>query len=306
MMAGLLIAALAAEPELPPDRNGGFSVAAIAERTIAGETSQRREALLRAQNLRAALIIDPVRTLEVIDPMEVRAIEQATGPLDERRSVQLAFFMRGAVVRLTSASDRYLVGYYDPLLDLWLVTPVARVIGEWRLMRAAFLDGAAQRGGGARWHEAAADPYLRLADASRASLASFEDSIESFAGSDSRGREMFEARTDNWLTSLAAWRQRAASLATAEGVRAEIAAGRLSATGLAPAELAREVDALPVEVRQSVAIIGAARQETSVSILMASPLMPHLLFVVTLGADDQPGEVTMVNFASHLNAGWSA
>lgn len=274
----------------------GFNAEALAEATSRGDATAVRAALTRMEQLRAALILDPAGTPEIIDPMEARALRAALGGFDAASAHQIAYFMRGTVSRIAPSSTGPVAGFYNPLLDLWLVASLDRIGGAWRVASARLIDGAALRGSGGMWSEAADNAFGTLARNYELSIAAFDRRAGEATAGDAF--EQLDERSNAWMSSLAAWRADAASVAVAEAVRAEIVAGRLARANIGSIDLARQIDGLPGQVRATMAVIGAVRRGDAETLIIASPLMPELLLLVDLGAGDRPTGLAILNLAN--------
>ena len=304
MILALAAMALAAAQNTEAPRVG-FSAAELAQRPSRRDTPSIRSALARAEAIRGALILDPARTTQIVDAIEARALESALGRVDQRSAAQISYFMRGAVTRVTPAGSAIVAGYYNPLLDVWLVTRLERLSGEWRVTRARTIDGAASRAAGTLWTQAHENPFSALAENYRHSIASFDQGFRSqqtaSVSSDAFG--LLGERTTSWMGSLAAWRQDVAALGAAEEVRSAIAAGRLQGTGLAAEGLAREIDALPLSIRRTYAITGSARRGELVSLILVSPIAPELLLVLDIDAQRHPRTISVINLGNAQGEG---
>lgn len=296
MTSPVLLAALLAVEAVTP----GFTADELARQAVPGNAIEVRAALGRAEVIRAALIIDPARTPEIIDPMETRALQSALGQFDPASAAQISYFMRGAVTRIAPAGAALIAGYYNPLLDVWLVARLEQVSGEWRIARARLIDGAVMRGGGGLWHEARENVFAVLVENYRRSIASFDHGLARARASlpHEDAFAPLAARTNEWIGSLATWRRDEPALAAAERVRAAIAAGRLRATGLGDDGIARQIDGLPLAIRRTYAITGAARRGEIVSLILVSPMAPELLLVLDLDAADRPLGIAVVNLGN--------
>lgn len=306
MTIALLLAGLLAAESATP----GFSATELARQTTSGDVVEIRSALARSEAVRAALIVDPARSPAIIAPMEAQALNAALGELDPASAAQISWFMRGAVTRVAPAArgTAMVAGYYNPLVDLWLVARLAQIDGEWRIARARLLDGAAMRGGGTLWSDAPADAFAALTDNYGRSLAAFDRRFQRVSRAPLPRADAFAllaARTHQWIGSLAAWRQDAGALAAAERVREAIAEARLSRSDIADRDLARQIDGLPIAIRGTYAITGAARRGDAVSLILVSPMAPELLLVLDLDAADRPRSIAVVNLGNASSAGGS-
>ena len=260
--------------------------------------SEMRTILTRATEVRAALIVNPENTLELLDPMEARALRNALGALDPASAFQISYFMRATVTRIAIAGPRYVAGYYNPLLDLWLVTPLIRIGGAWRIDSAKLVDGRSLRGDTALWSANSENALPDLAQSYRASLAGFDQraadrtttgSPEAFA--------LLGSRTNAWLAGLATWRQNRAQLNAATTVRDRIGRARLSASRLGQPNVSNQIDGLPAQVRSTMSVIGATRRGDGNRLFLSSALQPELLIVLDFDIRNQPHDIALLNLA---------
>lgn len=297
--AFLLLAALQAAPAVPA-QVPGFTAEGLAAATPEAATATRA-ALMRLEDMRAALALDPARALTMVQPLEAAALRRALGEADPGGAAHISFFMRGAMTRIARDGNGLIAGWYNPLLDIWLLAMLApSTEGLWGVARATLVLGEELRGDHSVWTSAEANPFGVLAANSRASLDAFDRRFGTARARVALGDGFLAlaSRSAAWLDSLGAWRSDLGGLAAAEGVRTAIAEGRLGHAGWAGRELARQVDALPRLVRSTMAIVGAARRGEGNAVLLGSPAAPELVLVLDLDAGDAPRTLTIVNLVN--------
>lgn len=280
-----------------------FSADELAARALEAESSGR-SALARAENLRAALVLNPAAVAAIVDPMEARALGRALGRTDSSNGLHASWLMRGAVTRVTGEPSRRVAGFYNPLVDLWLLCVLREVDGEWRVADARLLDGEALRRGDRLWSDASEAPFAALADRHAASLAAFESAFGAASAWPVFGGEAFAlagGRISRWIDGLGAWRQDAAQLRAANLLVAAIREGRLARLPNVDAPAAAEIDALPVMVRRGATIIGAIRRGETVTLVIASAVAPELLLLVEPAGESH--RVAVLNLANARVAG---
>ena len=130
MIATLFALALSATSPQASAFSHGFSARSLAQASPGIDVASTRAALTRMEALRALLILGPARTTIRLDPMEARALAAALGRFDGPGGKSIAWFMRGAITRVGVFDGRYVAGFYNPLVDAWLIAPLAVVGGE--------------------------------------------------------------------------------------------------------------------------------------------------------------------------------
>lgn len=210
----------------------------------------------------------------------------------------LAWFLRGAVTRIGAFGPGVAAGYYNPLVDGWLIAELNLIDRRWRVADARLVDGAELRDGAGTWVSAPA-PFIALASTYQASLASFDSryrNASEAAWPRGDGLVPLAQRTGRWIESLAAWQQDRQAVAAAEAVRSAIAEGRLRHSGIGADRVAAQIDALPEGLRRVYAIAAAVRRGDHSTLFLISPVAPELLILVDTDASGVPTDIGLLDF----------
>jgi hypothetical protein len=297
-----LVFALALASETPQP---GFSAEALAAQAPVQAPHIDSAMTARVEALREGFILNPEEALAALDPMEQRAIMRALGRFDAASAISISWFFRAAIVH-AGPGGRY-VGFYNPLVDTWLVTRMAYADGAWRVADAALADGVGLRASGAQyWADASADALASLAANHYETLRAFDARFGAGAALGARSQRAFTSlaeRTSAWMDALGAWRMGPGNAEAGELVRQAIARGRVAR--MAPEGgvwRGREIDGLPQRVRVTLAITAAAPRGDGHTLFLVSPYAPDVLIILDIrGAE--PVNLSVVNLANAAQTG---
>ena len=299
MIAWILAAALSAASP-PLDLAGGFSTADLARANPNANLPTKAAAMAHVQGVRAALILNPGQGLARLDPMEGRALARALGRLDGTGAAPVAWFMRGAVVRIGIVADGPVAGFYNPLIDAWLIAPMSQIGGEFRITRAVLVEG---RAGASPWTEAPNNSFGTLIDNYRSAMGDFDARYRRGGSATAASGDAFVLvgeRTAAWMTSLGRWRAGTAGVTAARSASEAIAQGRTASSGLGDPAVAAQVDGLAASTRQGFSVTGAVRRGDKTSLLLISPGRPDLILVLDLDAANRPAGLAIINLGNAL------
>jgi hypothetical protein len=293
---------LAAAIALPADAGTphGFSAADLA---AAGKTAQANDTVVEARQLaaatdtlRAAFILNPRTAWTTLTPDERATLQNALGEWAAGDDIELAWFMRGAAVRVGTPAGGAMTGLYNPVADAWLLLGWARSGGEWRVIEAAITPGARLRPAseGADWTARAGVTARVLASAHQLALHSFDEltgearSTDVFAAltlTRDEDRPEVHGRIDRWLGTLAGWRRDPARMKAFQELRGQIIGRRVGAIAVSDKQPLLDVMSLPLNVRTSLTPVAAIAHDDGASLLMVSPLFPSLMVMADFGGD---------------------
>lgn len=268
-------------------RTGASSVAA-ALLLLASEPTARAEGAANAGKslaeesaaLRAAFIFNPGDVGGLVGEQGQRALAMSLGAGSPEHTARLSWFMRGATTRIARPSGgAVVVGYYNPIADMWLLTRWAEVAGSWRLGEAAVLRGVDFADGQASppW---VAQPTADLGGVLAQNLAAFD---ARFSGPDPTGAfadaiahpagRLLDDQAAHRLSSIAARRDDARRWRAVEQVRRRIIDHAAAIPGGAG------VAAMPDRVRQTLTLAAVLPGQGRRWLVFVSPLAPQIVVI---------------------------
>jgi hypothetical protein len=273
----------------------GFTPADLeaAARTTQTINQQAQAVAIREQSeaLRIGLATETGASLAKLNEGERAALAASFGALDERRSVQIAWFMAGAIAQ--STTDGVLeTRLYNPLAQLWLTMGwTIQEGGRPQLSRVVAMSAQ----GVPDWTTATGS-YL-AAFAASYSAANPQNGVAATP-------ETMFVEADRWIGGLANWAlipTRNAALTRISQTIRDGEAGRYGAAGAT-------LDALPRLVRASFAPITGFNRTAqdgdggrgAGSVLLVSPLYPNLIIAADFDATPGPNlqNLTLINLSN--------
>lgn len=292
-MRPLVLAAALAFAISGPACATGFSAEALARATTPAERIGGPAAMARMQAVRASLVAGHAAWL---DPMESRALASAAGQIEGPGGVGLAWFMRGATLRIGAGPGGPVAGFYNPLVDAWLIASLQRIDGEYRIVSAR-LELASDRD----W-TASPEPLVAMAAGYSSAMAAFDARFASGGGAPTELPDAFETvsvRTVGWVSGLNRWRADPGQVRAASAALSEIATGQSGRAGATPT-IAAQVDALPLNVRRTLAVTAAVTRTSGTSLIVLSPVRPDLILVLDLDNRFRATGLRILNLANML------
>jgi hypothetical protein len=227
------------------------------------------------ETLRAAFVLNPETAWTLMTASERMALQTAFGNVAAARSVEIAWFMRGAS---TAVGNNGMSGLYNPLADAWLLMVWARVGGVPRVVQAALVP-AERLGPGEGFTAREGDVGAALAAARTDRLAQFEDLttnatagaiLSALAPTRIADRTIVIDRAARWLATLAGWQQAPGQPEAWARLRAEMLRGR---------KRGHELALLPKVARETMTPVGVVTHGGGEAVLMMSPLSPALVAI---------------------------
>jgi hypothetical protein len=272
---------------------------------VSTEDRARLQALQAgADALRIGLALDPGKTFAALDRPEQLALADAMGPGDARRGVRLTLFIRGATMRLGEASGGLAtVGYYNPVVDVWLVTRWTRFGGAWTLGSAVWITGAELRPPGERasWLERLAPWGQALVEGEGQALAGFDQRLLVLALATPGGDRTDLAaetyrRIDAMAAGLAPWMQDPARRGALEAVLTALRTNRAGALG--PAAGSPVLRKVPPQILRDLKLVAALDEPTGPAVLLASLHAPDVVIAAEFDHGPRLQKLTVLNLSA--------
>lgn len=308
MIGAWLLAAAAATaqpaPTAPPQ---GFNAEALAQRLARSDaaSAEARERAAETDLFRAGFTLDPARAWATLSNNEAETLHRALGPERGWEAAELAWFMRGAAVRVAGED---LAGLYNPVADVWLLLRWERAGGGLRIVEAALVPGASVRPAAeaGAWTGSGALYGIALAEADALAAVRFVQ-LPGSVGSDLLFSGVAEARNElrgrahgairRWVGGLAAWSSDPARRSAWAALHRRLLDGGSGAGAAAR---------LPTQVRASLTPVAAIDVHGAPSLLLVSPLYPSLYVTADFPAGvGARAELNILNLANAAPPGGS-
>jgi hypothetical protein len=247
----------------------------------------------QSEQLRAGLALDPITFAHALSPLEQVTLVNALGAFDPRSAADISWFFRAATRTLGGDRAMPIVTFYNPLADFAVVTTWRRIDAHWWLTSAVRLSGPTLRGAADQpWWAQTGRPYVQAlrqqaGKTVRAAAMLTSDRLGALPEATflAFGAHLFQGER-----GLATWASSPSSKAASDKVRAALAAAAPDQLGLThdKAPSADQLGALGDQVRRSLVDVAAYRRADGVTLAMASPLRPGVLFFVDFNSADAP------------------
>jgi len=256
---------------------------------------------IAAEEMRAGLVRNRVAYARQRAPMEMVALSGTFGGLNADSGYYLSWLFRSAIAVTSGEAREPVVTFYNPIVDVAVVSLWKRIDSTWRLSSMFVFDGATLRGGvPVAWTRAEGSYGEAMVAATRAVLGvASHISVGRILPPTITSAELQERMQAirQRLQAVRADRPAAEAVERVRGALVSADPARLGLpTGSAPAAL--ELATVDRAVRASLVPVAAFdRPDAGLSVLIGSPLRPGLLLLADFaaGTSTEPMRINVLN-----------
>jgi hypothetical protein len=304
-----LLAAMAAITAASGSFASGFNAKTAADYARANTASEDRLSGMAqvAEEWRAGMVSDPITFMHSRAPLEQSVVANALGQFSITNAYYTSWLFRAAIPVVAGDAHQPVVTFYNPIVDVALVSSWYRIDSVWRMAGVWLFDGAALRAASgntaAAWNQAAGSYANALADNTASTLQLAASLRTNLLLPSVITETELAGRLELMRQNLETLNKNPARLRAANQVRSALADATPGVLAL-PAYAApttASLETINKDVRRSLVKVAAfERSDGGYSVLVGSPLRPRLLFLADFASGNQqkPTRINVVNFAT--------
>ena len=309
----LLVAAIFAAPFAHSDTTGFTSADAQKFSQAASEARGNLVDLkAAATKLRAALMVDPVANVRGLPAFDRAVIEKSFGGVDATSAAHISWFFRAAQMQVVPGELVHQVSWYNPIIDVVLITNWRRIDRAWHPVASIFADAADYRREGLRgvWFTDASKSYQKsFADRTQASLQALDRRVN--APPTSAGLQLLVQRSSLIQKGLGETMSQTSRSTAVGAIRSGLADGTLAEAMPGSSLRSANIENLPQMLRASFDVLAIFRRRESSAtgaapantLVLESATQPTLVVFVDTDANLKPLDASVVNLLANPNAG---